>query len=521
MIVDKRPVTLGGEIHKTYATAMIISMIVILVTMSVSKILEYRHEFITSAKTDVSIISLNLEPALLFGDQSAAKNFVLSLSSNNAIEIIEVFDSEGNLYSSFMRPDSAPHSKGNNHQVCKHGNADFWSSSACGQIIATDPINTGKRLGTIYLRYSRTRFYKEGFEVLTSLALAFAAAYGIGLLYTRRRQRYVVDPIENLTTTTQMISVNRDYSIHLKSAARIDEIIRLTDSFNQMMDQINKRDTELENKVASRTRQLTEYAKEMARTNEDLRNFMYIFHHDLRTPILTMTCYVEETARIVDAMRSLFEKYSPLLANEDKTELDMYFGEDTFISIESLRESVLSVKNMFQSVVNISLISEMSVEISKFAISEFLHKTVEDKKVSADKHEVQLQVHGIDGWIITDSSSLQKILNYLLDNAIRFSGQSVEKTVSVYAAENSECWILSVRDTGPGIAKEEIEHIFDLFRRGETSHNNEGMGLTYAKALARRLNLQITVHSEMGHGSVFSVIVPKPTETETIQCMTN
>src|SRR6185369_10631021 len=119
---------------------------------------------------------------------------------------------------------------------------------------------------------------------------------GIGLLYTRRRQRYVVDPIENLTTTTQMISVNRDYSIHLKSAARIDEIIRLTDSFNQMMDQINKRDIELEYKVATRTRQLSEYAKEMARTNEDLRNFMYIFHHDLRTPILTMTCYVEETA---------------------------------------------------------------------------------------------------------------------------------------------------------------------------------------------------------------------------------
>ena len=515
MITDNRPGTLGGEIRKTYSTAMIISLIVILAAMTISKILEYRDEFIDLANTDVSIISLNLEPALLFGDQTAAKNFVTSLSSNRAIEIIEVYDSENRLYCSYKRPNITHHDTGS-HQACEYGKANFWSSTACGQIIATDPINKGKRLGTIYLHYSLTRFYKEGMEVFISLALAFAVSYRIGLSYIRRRQRYVVDPIKKLTSTTHSISVNRDYSLNLQTYCKIDEIIKLTDSFNHMMDQINKRDIELEKKVATRTRQLSEYANEMEQTNEDLRNFMYIFHHDLRTPILTMTCYVEETAEIVNAMRSLAEKYTPFLATEDKMALAMILGEETIISIESLRESVLAVKNMFQSVVNISQISDMTVEPKECEIAELLQKTAEAKKEQALLNEVLLKIYGIDGWMTTDPSLLQKILGHLLDNAIRFSCQSTNKVVALDATENSESWILTVQDTGPGISNAEIEYIFDLFRRGETSQKNEGMGLTYAKALARRINARITVQSELGRGCIFTVIIPKPAGKETV-----
>ncbi len=113
-----------------------------------------------------------------------------------------------------------------------------------------------------------------------------------------------------------------------------------------------------------------------------------------------------------------------------------------------------------------------------------------------------------------DRSSLRRALWNLLENAIRFTSQG-EVTVHIACdrASSGQCTILlSVRDSGMGISPEEQARLFDPFAQIENSlartHEGLGLGLSTAKRLVERMEGRITVESQLGKGSLFTMIIP-------------
>ena len=108
-----------------------------------------------------------------------------------------------------------------------------------------------------------------------------------------------------------------------------------------------------------------------------------------------------------------------------------------------------------------------------------------------------------------DAGKLQQILSNLLSNAIKFTPEGGRVTLK--AAADGNDLVLTVTDTGVGIAPEEQELIFEKFRQAANPLTREqggtGLGLSIVRELAKLLGGDVTLHSELGRGSTFTVRV--------------
>jgi len=115
--------------------------------------------------------------------------------------------------------------------------------------------------------------------------------------------------------------------------------------------------------------------------------------------------------------------------------------------------------------------------------------------------------------IESDGQKLQQILVHLLTNAVKFTAKGkIEVSVRTVADEEKSAVEIAVADTGIGIDRDHQELIFEEFRQLDGSSSRQyggtGLGLSLCRKLARALGGQIRVSSEVGIGSVFSLLLP-------------
>jgi signal transduction histidine kinase len=108
-----------------------------------------------------------------------------------------------------------------------------------------------------------------------------------------------------------------------------------------------------------------------------------------------------------------------------------------------------------------------------------------------------------------DQSSLDELVGNLVDNAVRYTPAGGLVTVEVDATESGA--VIFVRDTGPGIAEEDREHIFEPFYRGHAQKNipGTGLGLPIVKRIAERHGGRVEVRTAPGEGTEFRVFLPR------------
>jgi two-component system phosphate regulon sensor histidine kinase PhoR len=118
-----------------------------------------------------------------------------------------------------------------------------------------------------------------------------------------------------------------------------------------------------------------------------------------------------------------------------------------------------------------------------------------------------------------DADAIQQALVNLLDNAIKFSPPGAAVTTSLAIDEERRTWCLSVRDEGPGIPKEEQSRIFERFYRPGDELRREtqgtGIGLSLVKSIAEAHDGKVTVVSEPGRGSTFTLVIPMGSSSST------
>jgi signal transduction histidine kinase len=112
--------------------------------------------------------------------------------------------------------------------------------------------------------------------------------------------------------------------------------------------------------------------------------------------------------------------------------------------------------------------------------------------------------------IASDRSAIEQIFGNLLDNAIKYLDPERPGRIEVSAEETADATVLHVRDNGRGIAEEDMDKVFQPFRRaGIQDVPGEGMGLAFVRMLLHRLGGRIECHSQLGVGTTFSFMLPK------------
>jgi signal transduction histidine kinase len=155
--------------------------------------------------------------------------------------------------------------------------------------------------------------------------------------------------------------------------------------------------------------------------------------------------------------------------------------------------------------------SEERVELEVTDVAELLDEVADMLEPLLDGSKVRLRVSasGDLPTVVSDRSKLRQILLNLLSNAITYTD---EGSIDLRAAASDGRLQIQVEDTGVGIPHEELNEIFDEFRRSDSSHTRErrgtGLGLSISRRLARTLGGDVTAESQVGLGSTFTVDLP-------------
>ena len=109
-------------------------------------------------------------------------------------------------------------------------------------------------------------------------------------------------------------------------------------------------------------------------------------------------------------------------------------------------------------------------------------------------------------YLVTDNVRLQQVVNNLINNAVKFTTQG--SITFGYTEEEPGYTSLFVEDTGKGISEDGLRHIFERFYKVDSFTQGAGLGLSICQTIVGRLNGMITVTSEEGHGTRFTVRLP-------------
>ena len=305
------------------------------------------------------------------------------------------------------------------------------------------------------------------------------ATIGLGVLMAR----FLVKPILAIQRGVQAFATG-DLSARVDSGTQ-DELGALGDAFNDMAAQIQDYTTSLEQKVSEKTAQL-----ELA--NRHKSEFLANMSHELRTPLNAVI------------------GFSDVLKEEYFGTLNPKQGE----YVKDINESGQHLLSLINDILDLSKIEagHMDLDLASFNLPIAIDNAMVLVRERALRHQLQLRVQIAPGVsdIVADERKLKQILINLLTNAVKFSYPY--GWVEVVAQRDTNGVMVTVKDSGMGIAAEDQAAIFEEFRQlksdGSAKFEGTGLGLSLAKRLVELHGGRIWVESEAGKGAAFSFTLP-------------
>jgi signal transduction histidine kinase/CheY-like chemotaxis protein len=436
-----------------------------------------------------NVVADQVGPAIAMGDHKAAGEILFALRSDTLIQTAALYDGGGACFATYQRLGAAG---------CL-SQAMLPVGSGNQTIVVSLPVMTGSdRLGTLVLSASVPSVpellwqYSGGVMLIIVMSLIVAAVTGIVL------QSRVSAPILEIANVAQRIAETHQFHERVTLAAA-DELGLLADSFNAMLCEIQRRDTELaqhrkslEEEVAERSRVNSELllAKEKAEDATRLKSeFLANMSHEIRTPLNGVIGMI---SLVLDRCTDAEEREQLLVA-------------------ESAARSLITILN---DILDLSKVEagKMTLETIDFELAGAVAESTRIFNTTLRQKGLDLQVSidpQLPGWVRGDPARLRQVLVNLTGNAVKFTIAGSVR-ISVESARGGARF--SVADTGIGIPPEKLGSIFDAFTQADGSHTRRfggtGLGLTITRRLVDLMGGHLWAESASGKGSRFCFELP-------------
>jgi signal transduction histidine kinase len=298
------------------------------------------------------------------------------------------------------------------------------------------------------------------------LALVLLIVNGIGviiiLIIGSRISRRMLKPIETMTETVKNITIH-DLSRRLDVRGSQDELKDLAETFNEMFDGIQ----------ASYDRQ---------------NQFVSDASHELRTPIAVIGGYANLLNRWGKDDRAILEESITAIKGEAE-------------NMQSLMEKLLFLARSDKGL--------QKLEIEEFLLNDLMDEVAKETRLIDTVHDIQ---YGSKEMITiqADRKTLKQALRIFIDNSVKFTPADGMIHLETYLQKKHV--VIVIEDTGAGIPKEDIPHIFDRFYRSDKSRTKasggHGLGLSIAKLIIDRHKGRIEVESIVQVGTKIRIYLP-------------
>jgi signal transduction histidine kinase len=453
------------------------------VTLIISAFLFFlydRSEFKTKTLRDLTILSEiignNNTAALSFNDIKSAQESLDLLKSESQIKHAVIYNREGKKLAEYIKGNTADLPEIDLRKIPKSG-FQFTANS----LTIFKKINLDKEeIGKIYI-YAGLEEYNKRFNQFISFLslLLFYTILGV-LVFSLVLQRAISRPIIKLSEVMSEVTEKKDFSIRAEKKSD-DEIGKLSEGFNHMLEQIETRNIELKD------------AKERAEKADNLKSvFLSNMSHEIRTPLNAII------------------GFSDLLLNKNLTDPDK---KDYIDYINTSSRILLQLINDIIDLAKIES-DQLKLNITEtavgFIVGEVYSYYLRELKLK-EKNNIELKISRADNSLIikTDQFRLRQIFTNLISNAIKFTNQgSIEIG---YNFKDKNTLLFYVKDTGIGINKDKLSIIFERFRQAKDTdivYGGTGLGLSITKNLVELLGGKIWVESEENVGSTFYFTLP-------------
>jgi len=330
--------------------------------------------------------------------------------------------------------------------------------------------------------FHRNRAYLISFAIGTSL-LIIAGSYLI--------IRYViVKPVKHLKAVSEAIASGE---LNIRSEIQTgDEFEDLSHTFNRMLRNLTSMQERNRKLISDLDRKVDELARvnmALYESNRLKSDFLATMSHELRTPLNSIIGFSE----VLLSADNLLEKQHRYAGNI------MTGGRNLLALINDILELAKLEAG------------KMRLHVEPIQLTALCEGAAGLMRQSAEKKNIDLKVIVEPATLkaVQDAGKLHQILANLLSNAVKFTPEGGR--VILRAALDGEDLVLGVADTGVGIAPEEQELVFDKFRQAANPLTREqggtGLGLSIVRELAKLLGGDVTLQSEFGRGSTFTVRV--------------
>jgi len=232
---------------------------------------------------------------------------------------------------------------------------------------------------------------------------------------------------------------------------------------------------------------LAGYARELARSNEELQQFAYVASHDLQEPLRMVASYLQ------------------LIEKRYKNNLD----DDAKEFINYAVDGATRMKALINDLLAYSRVGTHGKLFEPVDCEKAFQRTLANLETQIIESGA-LITHDPMPEIIADEAQIVQLFQNLMSNAIKFSGDKTPE-IHVGVRRTGREWQFCVRDNGIGIAPEFIDRIFVLFQRLHTidEYEGTGIGLSICKKVVERHGGRIWVESQPGNGATFYFTIPE------------
>jgi signal transduction histidine kinase len=374
------------------------------------------------------------------------------------------------------------------------------------------PFQLGQLVGVIHVtlpegQTEETLLFNRLFIVVGGLLAGICAVVTFYLI----TQRFILEPVRSLREAADQFSpegettreATREQADSWDAAMQIagniktgDEFERLAEAFHQMLNRLKNVQDQLQETNRALDMQVDQLAERnvaLFESNKLKSEFLTNVSHELRTPMNAIIGFAEILQEQIESEKD--EKKSRYVTNV----------------LES-GKMLLGIINDLLDLAKIEA-GKMEAHWEKCSIQEIVNVLVNLIRPLADEKKLVLKLT-VDkrlGLVETDPGKLQQILFNLINNAVKFTPERGRVEIKVEEAD-AQHFRLAVADTGPGIAPEDHEKIFEKFLQLDGSmtreHSGAGLGLAIVRELTEILGGQITVASQRRQGAIFTVVLP-------------
>lgn len=326
------------------------------------------------------------------------------------------------------------------------------------------------------------RVIARGNRIAAIIAFTFT---GIAILCAFLLIGNIVRPVKNIAHSAEKIAQgNFDHKILSK---RNDEIGILAHSFNTMTEQLK---TLIEEKDI-RNRELEEANKELQTLDKSKDDFLSLVSHELRTPLSSILVYADILLDAKSPSEEMRTKYVGTILSESKR-----------------------LTRLINDVLDLSKIEagRMSFTIKVVHVRSLIGDFIEAFLPVFEKNNINFEYDRVpkDIFVMGDRDKVIQVLTNIISNAVKYTPAG--GTINISANMKKDTAIIAVKDTGKGIAHDDIPKVFDRFRQLENiDHHAEGsgLGMTISKVIIEKLGGKIWIESDINSGTTVFFTLPR------------